>query len=282
MGCDVGDPGTKQEQTQGSQYELDSYIFKRYDFVNTPIFNSAVTQQEDVYTRISDIKDYFCDKIANTRQQLDREITDPNENALKGTLARSYTSLTQASDLLSSLDVNIQVHYDVFAEYFAQTINQIKDKNDQAKFRVCYDILADRAYRDSLHLQDFVADCQKIPANEDVPQMQAELATIGLSNDYRQIEDELDRILTEVAEQNNLQPNTLHGCFDNALFNEGLYGIRDYITIYSHGKLKANTDEYARTDIDIQYRSRKLFNYQIDTELQKLQTNLTNDAELMR
>lgn len=283
MGCDVGDPGTKQEQTQGSQYELDSYKFARYDFVNTPIFNSAVTQQEDVYTRISDIKDYFCDKIANTRQQLDREITDPNENALKGTLARSYTSLTQASDLLSSLDVNIQVHYDVFAEYFAQTINQIKDKSDQAKFRVCYDMLADRAYRDSLHLQDFVADFQKIPANEDIPQMQAELTAVGLSNDYHQIEEEFDRILTRVAKQNNLQPNTLRECVNFALLDESLYGLRDYIAIYSRGRLKPCTSDRVQIDSILPYRTRQTFHYYVNEEMQKLQTNnLANDIERMQ
>lgn len=283
MGCDVGDPGTKQEQTQGSQYELDSYIFKRYDFVNTPIFNSAVTQQEDVYTRISEIKDDYCKKVNEIKQQLDQEITDPNENALKGTLARVYTSLQERTGLFTVLDTHILSNYNATSEYFAQILNEIESKNDQDKFKVCYDMLADRAYRDSLHLQDFVADFQKIPANEDILQMQAELAAVGLSNDYHQIEDELNRILTRVAKQNNLQPNTLRECFNDVLFNEGLYGIRDYIAIYSQGDLKACTSNRAPVYTPLDYRTRQTFHYYINEEMQKLQTNnLANDIERMQ
>lgn len=283
MGCDVGDPGTKQEQTQGSQYELDSYKFARYDFVNTTIFNSAVTQQEDVYTRISEIKDDYCKKVNEIKQQLDQEITDPNENALKGTLARVYTSLQQRANLFSALDTDIPFDYSKSAEYFAQILNEIESKNDQDKFKVCYDMLADRAYRDSLHLQDFVADCQKIPANEDIPQMQAELTAVGLSNDYHQIEEEFDRILTRVAKQNNLQPNTLRECVNFALLDESLYGLRDYIAIYSRGRLKPCTSDRVQIDSILPYRTRQTFHYYVNEEMQKLQTNnLANDIERMQ
>lgn len=170
------------------------------------------------------------------------------------------------------------------AKYFAQIINTIEDSHAQAKFRACYDMLADRAYRDSLHLQDFNLPFQEVPADENLPGMQAALTAVGIdANNYQQIEDEFDTLLSQVAVQNGLRPETLRGITNFALLNESIYGVNNYIYKGFNGNLIPAKPEKVNDRYTFAYRLGTEFNVRINKELQNLQVNnLARDNELTR
>lgn len=286
MGCDVGDPGTKQEQTQGSQYELPFYKFKRYDFLpdlpdgrERVRLNPAIPDQENVFQIMENLEQFIKTEVSNVNNELKRDISYP-QNDLQKSLIDNFPY----RGVLTKLDEHVFDLYKDSAKYFAQMINTIEDSHDQAKFRACYDMLADRAYRDSLHLQDFNLPFQEVPADENLPGMQAALTAVGIdANNYQQIEDEFDTILSQVAVQNGLRPATLHACINYSLLNESLYGVEDYMHKGFNETLIPAKPERINEKYSFSYRSGDELNMAINRELKLLQTqNMGRDVELVR
>lgn len=285
MGCDVGDPGTKQEQTQGSQYELPFYKFKRYDFLpdlpdgrERVRLNPAIPDQENVFQIMENLEQFIKIEVSNVNRELNRDINYNPRNDLQQALYDNFPR----RGVLNKVDETVINTYNKSSRYFAQMINQIGDPDDQAKFRACYDMLAERAYRDTLHTEDL--NFPEVPTDQNLPKIQAALEEVGLdSNNTRQIEDEFDRILAQVAIKNNLRPETLRGVTNYSLLNESLYGIEDYLYKLAGGDLIPVKREKAFENYSFSYRNGMELNDAINEELKMLQTNnLTRDAELVR
>lgn len=284
MGCDVGDPGTKQEQTQGSQYELPFYKFKRYDFLpdlpdgrERVRLNPAIPDQENVFQIMENLEQFIKTEVSNVNNELKRDISYP-QNDLQKSLIDNFPY----RGVLIKLDEHVFDLYKGASKYFAQIINAIGDTNDQAKFRACYDMMAERAYRDTLHTEDL--NFPEVPTDQNLPKIQAALEEVGLdSNNTRQIEDEFDRILAQVAIKNNLRPETLRGVTNYSLLNESLYGIEDYLYKLAGGDLIPVKREKAFENYSFSYRDGMTFNVAINRELKMLQTNnLARNTELVR
>lgn len=287
MGCDVGDPGTKQEQTQGSQYELPFYKFKRYDFLpdlpdgrERVRLNPAIPDQENVFQIMENLEQFIKTEVSNVNRELNCDINNNPQNDLQQSLYKNFPYRGS----LDTLNKFVYDNYAGSAKYFAQIINTIGDSHNQAKFRACYDMLADRAYRDSLHLQDFNLPFQEVPADENLPGMQAALTAVGIdANNYQQIEDEFDTLLSQVAVQNGLRPETLRGVTNFALLNESIYGVNNYIYKGFNGNLIPAKPEKVNDRYTFAYRLGTEFNVRINKELQNLQVNnLARDNELTR
>lgn len=97
MGCDVGDPGTKQEQTQGSQYELPFYKFKRYDFLpdlpdgrERVRLNPAIPDQENVFQIMENLEQFIKTEVSNVNRELNRDINNNPQNDLQQSLYKNF------------------------------------------------------------------------------------------------------------------------------------------------------------------------------------------------
>ncbi|MDE5899223.1 MAG: hypothetical protein K2H09_08195 [Treponemataceae bacterium] len=275
-----------QEQTQGGKYELDSYKFARYDFLpdlpdgrERVRLNPALTDQQNVFQIMDNLEAFIKTEVTNVNNELRRDISYP-QNDLQNALVTTFPTKGQ----LSRISENISNWYINSSEVFAQIINQIRGQDNKAKFRACYDMLADRAYRDSLHLQDFNLPFQEVPADQNLPEMQAALSAVGIdANDYQQIENEFERILSQVAGQNGLRTETLQNYMDYSLLIESLYGVEDYLYKGFNGTVIPAKPERVNETYYFGYRINDFFNSHIDRQLAKLQANnLTRDAELVR
>lgn len=190
-------------------------------------------------------RDYVEDKFTKLQEKVQAE--NPAENTFK-TVLNDAINLTDRQGntydtprvLADMLDRGIPVFYQETAKYIAQIINNL-DGDDQAKFRACYDHLAAKAYENSMIITDeYRGYARLVTIHKDKPEIADKLNELKI--DKADTEKTLMNLLKQVAAKQNIEAETLKDSVNLALDIDGLYGLRDSITI--RGGVPAQTINY--------------------------------------
>ena len=103
--------------------------------------------------------------------------------------------------------------------------DQSLENKDRFRMHDCIDLLSNRAYNDSLGVQH---DDPKWRSNHNAINVKKDLRNAGINpDDSEAVEEELDKMLKQIARANHISRETLIKLVNYALYNEGIYGIRD-------------------------------------------------------
>ena len=284
-GCD---PLTKdnQETHQEIDYDqnLQSYIFLRHRFVEE---GAKISYEDSDKTKLAfanrhfnDATAYMRDKIADLQRQIYEN--EPNGNFLQPICDEIFKDKDGNPDdgieKFVTIDQILGLSDFKYSNLLAATI--AKSEEEYYDFQPCYELLALRAYNDSL---GYLKDSDKLPLNKEKSGMIVDLRYSGLTPNYNLIEDRLNQMLQNAADNTGVSVQTLQDVVNLSLLNASLWGARDLgatagFELASYDELSRPAwDKLTRQELvqnthinwkyyDLQYRREKEANQQHDQE----------------
>lgn len=255
-GCD---PLTKdnQETHQEINYDqnLQSYIFLRHRFVEE---GAKISYEDSDKTKLAfanrhfnDATAYMRDKIADLQRQIYEN--EPNGNFLQPICDEIFKDkdgnpenwLDDRYVIDQIVGQNDYIYSNLLSAAIAKSGAEYYD------FEPCYEMMALRAYNDSL---GYLKDSDKLPFNKERGGIIADLRRSGLNPNYNLIEDRLNQMLQNAADKTGVSVQTLQDVVNLSLLNTSLWGARDLgafagFQLSSHDTLARPTWENLTRDV---------------------------------
>ena len=258
--------------------QKNKYIFDRYRFVNPETdwlyFNGETGAERGFYAYIYARK-FMEGQVDEFNRAMQKE-----KNATFKQLANDLVANNPFEHNVSgSIDGIINKNNHNFGTLFGNMIYHLNDlQREQAGF--CYQYLANRAYNDSLGEKAGTMET----ANAEIAKVKQELTKLDVQLNDQAVEDTLCGLLGDVAKQTGIAQGVLVRGVNLALYNEGLWGLRDLggsvrsITTSPVYKPSGQHDGYDRYDIG--NRTQNKFHAAINATLAILTNQQTNERGL--
>lgn len=235
LGCsgDMGDENISPSKQGSQKDDPDSYIFLRHRFAeeNATIPSGSDAKLAWANKHFTDARSYMLQKVIDFKHKV-RDL-EPDGNFLETICNEVFVDANgMPRDGYGSMDMdnNIQqndLDYGNFLGAVAAKVTggvtETTDFDIEA-FENCYTLLALRSYNDSL---GYLKDSPNLKFNQEKASIQADLARLGIPQDYNNVESRLNSLLEIAAQRSGVSVGALQDVVNLSLMNAGLWGARD-------------------------------------------------------
>ncbi len=216
-------PESESKDKFAIEQDLETYIFGRHrfadkdeDFYNGGEFGTRVEKGNFYFYHA---KEFMADQLSEFNRAMQNESNETFKQLAQNMVDNNKFN---ASGTYTIDQVISQNNFDC-GKFFGHIEYNIADDDDYFKFVACYDYLANRAYNDSLGAQAGT----RTKANEELAEIKQELSNLGIAANDQNVEGILCDLLDEVEKKTGVRRTTLVKGVNIALYNEGMWGVRD-------------------------------------------------------